>query len=65
VWNFGRIVRNAFVHGGKIDFKNKRAKPVSWRNLSYSPADNGRQIIFQDLTAVEIIILMEDMDATV
>jgi hypothetical protein len=63
VWNFGRVIRNAFAHGGRIDFQNPKAPPVNWRTLSYSPADNGRTILFGDVTPVEVIYLMSDMDA--
>ncbi len=62
IWNFGRVVRNAFVHGGQIRFDNPAARSVFWRSLTYGPTDNGRQILFQDLSAVEFIILMEELD---
>lgn len=66
VWNFGRIIRNALVHhGGRINFDNPRAQPVSWRSLTLGPTDNGRQVMFVDIASVEIILLMEDMDAAV
>lgn len=63
VWNFGRVVRNALAHKGIINIQNSNASAVAWRTLSYGPAQNGRSLLFQDLTAVEIILLMEDMDA--
>lgn len=65
VWDFARVVRNAFAHAGQITFQNPAAPSVAWGSLSYSPADNGRQILYQDVTAVEIILLMEDMDTEV
>ena len=65
VWDFARVVRNAFAHAGQITFRNLAAPGVSWRSLSYNPTDNGRQILYQDVTAVEIILLMEDMDTAV
>jgi hypothetical protein len=61
--NFARVVRNAFAHGGQITFRSLTAPGVSWRSLTYTPADNGRQILYQDMTAVEIILLMQDMDS--
>lgn len=64
-WNFARVVRNAFAHGGEIDFRNKKAKPVSWNSLTYGPSDNGRSIIYVDVTPVELILLMSDMDASI
>ncbi len=63
IWNFGRVVRNALSHGGMVDFRNPNAAPVSWRSLSYGPAQNGRQLLYQDITSVELILLMEEMDA--
>lgn len=61
-WNFGRVVRNAFAHGGVINITSATAPPVTWRGLSYGSSQNGRQLLYQDLTPVELIILMEDMD---
>lgn len=63
--NFARVVRNAFAHGGQITFRSPTASAVSWRSLTYGPADNGRQILYQDMTAVEITLLMQDMDSAV
>lgn len=37
--------------------------PVHWRNLKYDFKDNGRPVLFNDLTGVELILLMEEMDA--
>lgn len=62
-WNFGRVVRNTLAHKGIINFQNANELPVTWRTLTYGPAQNGRQLLYQDLTAVELILLMEEMDA--
>jgi hypothetical protein len=51
------------VHRGKIKFDNAAAQPVAWRTLQYSPGDNGKVILFQDVAYVEVISLMEEMDA--
>ena len=64
VWDFGRVVRNAMSHGGKITFTNSNAPAVTWRNMSYSPADNGRQILHTDLWPGDLFNLILDMDAT-
>jgi hypothetical protein len=64
-WNFARVVRNALSHGGVVNFLNAAAPPVSWRTLTYSPAQNGRQLLYKDVTAVELILLLEDMDAEI
>lgn len=65
VWQFGRVVRNAIAHDGMIHFKNESAPPVQWRNLKYSPSDNDlkRQLLYDEITGVELILLMEDMDS--
>jgi hypothetical protein len=62
VWNFGRVVRNSMSHGGRIFFENKKAPAVSWRQLSYSPADNDRVILHRDLWPADLIYLLRDMD---
>ncbi|WP_146100098.1 hypothetical protein [Limnohabitans sp. TS-CS-82] len=62
-WNFGRVVRNALSHKGIINIQNSSAAPVTWKTLTYGPAQNGRQLLYQDLTAVEFILLMEEMDS--
>jgi hypothetical protein len=64
-WNFARVVRNALSHGGAVNFVNSNAKPVSWTTLTYSPAQNGRPLLYNDMTSVELILLLEDMDAQI
>lgn len=63
VWNFGRIMRNALAHKGVIKIDNQNAPAVAWRSLSYAHSNNGKQVLYQDVTAVELVLLMEDMDA--
>lgn len=64
-WNFARVVRNALSHGGVVNFVNSSAKPVSWMTLTYSPMENGRPLLYNDMTSVELILLLEDMDAQI
>lgn len=64
-WNFGRVIRNAFAHGGTLTFKNPNAAEVSWRGLTYKATDHGRQVIFNDMNFVEVVTLMEDMNAAI
>jgi hypothetical protein len=59
-WNFGRIVRNAYSHGGQISFKNPSAASVSWKGITYSATDNGKSI-HSDIFLPEVIELMKDM----
>jgi Cu/Ag efflux protein CusF len=63
VWNFARVVRNAMAHGGKISILNKDAKPVTWKGLTYSYADNGRDILRNDLWPGDFFDLIQEMDA--
>lgn len=62
VWWFAWAVRNACSHNGQIYFKSEKHPAVSWNSLQYSYADNGRSILFDDLTGVELLLLMEEMD---
>jgi hypothetical protein len=58
--DFGRVVRNGLAHGGiRID-SAKRA--FSWRGLAYSAADNGRPLLYNDVTQGDLTLLMLDMD---
>jgi hypothetical protein len=59
--NFARVIRNAFSHGGRINFINSNSSAVSWRELTYDPSMNGRQILYKDINALEIIVLMDDI----
>lgn len=62
VWNFAWAIRNAVSHNGKIYFKKPKHNSVHWKTLQYSHIDNGRQVLFDELTGVELILLMEEMD---
>ena len=59
---FGRVVRNAFGHGGKITWTKPPLVPVSWRGLTYSPAHQGQQVVYNDLSQGDLTILMLDID---
>ena len=65
VWNFGRVLRNAAGHAGCINFQNLSAQPVSWGNLVYSPADNGREAWLLDWEPSDVIFLINDLDAAI
>jgi len=62
-WNFGRVIRNSFVHKTGVYFENPSALPVQWRSLIYSPSDNGRKIMNGDLWPADLIYLTMDMDS--
>lgn len=60
---FANVVRNAFAHGGIIHFtKNKAGVIVSWGGLSYSDKDNDRQVMYNDMSQGDVILLMLEMD---
>lgn len=61
-WNFARVIRNACAHNGVICFENLKAKSISWKTFIYSPQDNGKPIFFTDISIVELIFLMEEMN---
>lgn len=63
VWRFGRAMRNACSHNGRIHFRKESHPGVAWRNLKYAYSDNGQRVLFDELTGVELILLMEEMDA--
>lgn len=62
VWDFARVVRNAFSHGGVIEIRNPNSTTVSWKGLSYNHSNNGENIMYTDITPVEVILLMEELD---
>ena len=64
VCNFCRVVRNAIVHGGKINIDSPTAIGASWRHLHYDHRHNGRTILNQsDLSSGDLIVLMLEMEA--
>jgi hypothetical protein len=45
-FRFCWAIRNACTHhDGRINFTNPESASVSWAGLTYSPADNGKQVI--------------------
>jgi hypothetical protein len=63
VWNFGRVIRNAMSHGGRINIRNPNAAPVKWRGLSYSSKENGRLILHTDIWPGDLYYLLRDLEA--
>jgi hypothetical protein len=59
--NFARVVRNSAAHG-KIVIRHLGTPAVSWRDLSYGYADNGRRVIGDDMKFGEVLALMFDCD---
>lgn len=61
ILTFGRIVRNAFAHGGTINITDGMS--ATWGGLRYSDADNGRRVLYNDLSQGDLTLLMIDMDS--
>ena len=61
VLNFARVLRNSIAHNG-IHFRNPEAPPVSWRTLSYGPANEGKKIIGRDMSLGDVLGLMFEAD---
>ena len=61
VLTFGRIVRNAFAHAGTVDIRDGAA--ATWAGITYSPSENGRRVLYNDLSSGDLTLLMVDMDA--
>jgi hypothetical protein len=60
--DFGRCVRNAIAHGGRLRFNNQGYRSTSWGALSLSGADHGRVIIDRDIFFGDLIALMLSND---
>jgi hypothetical protein len=59
IFNFARVLRN-FVshHAGHVHFDNTNAAPVTWHNLTYSPADEGKKVLVADIDVGDLIVLL-------
>jgi hypothetical protein len=62
IGHFARLVRNAFAHDGSVRMALQGVR-ARWRDIEYSPDDNGKRILGVDLGPVEIFQLMFDLDA--
>jgi hypothetical protein len=62
-WNFAWAVRNSAAHNNEVYFRTPSAAPVTWRGLTYAPADNGRKVLYVDLWPADLIYLLMDLDA--
>lgn len=61
VLDFARVIRNACSHGGKLTFKTPTSRTVSWRGITYSPADHDKLVVCADLSSADLIALMFDI----
>jgi len=58
---FGRVIRNAAAHGGKLNMTDKKAETVTWYNTTYQVGDQGRLVVGGDLQFADIMILMMEI----
>jgi len=59
IWQFSWMIRNAMSHDGRIDIKEDRV--FSWKDLSYSKNDNGKEIT-SDIWMGDLFFLMKEME---
>lgn len=64
VLQFANVIRDAFSHGGTIAMF-AHIPAVTHFGLTYSAADNGRQVLHNDLSLADIFLLMIDADAAI
>ena len=60
--DFGRVVRNAFAHGGTVNISSGSREGSAWRGRSYTIADNGRQVLYNDISSGDLTVLMLEID---
>lgn len=65
VWQMSWVVRNAMAHNGCIYFRNQNHPPISWQGLVVSPADNGKKMFNEILSAADLIIMMLEMEESI
>lgn len=65
IWKFAKVIRDALTHNGAIRIDIKKMGKVHWKTLSYDFTNNEKVIFYNDITAVELILLMEEMDKAI
>lgn len=59
-WQMAWAVRNAVVHGGRV-FERSNQQAVTWRGLSFSPADEPDRCLLDLLSGGDLLVLMIDL----
>jgi hypothetical protein len=57
---FGRIVRNAFAHGGTINILDNAT--ATWNGITLSAVNNGERVLYNHLSSGDLTLLMIDID---
>jgi len=60
VWQFARIVRNAMSHGNQVNITD--GKIGTWKGLTYSPSENGRDVVNADLFPGDLIVMLRELE---
>jgi hypothetical protein len=60
-WQLGWAVRNATSHSG-VAFERPVQKPVSWRGLTFGPADEPAKSLLTLMNGADLLVLLLDMD---
>lgn len=62
LFNFAVVIRNFISHtAGNVHFDNRNAPPVTWHNLTYSPANEGQRVLSTDILIRDLIVLLFEM----
>jgi hypothetical protein len=61
-FDFGRVVRNAFAHGDTVNIDRGSREGSEWRGCRYTSAENGRQVLYNDLSSGDLTLLMLEID---
>jgi hypothetical protein len=62
--NFGRVIRNAIVHGHTVNIRSPKAPTVTWRGLEISDKDFGRELFNGSLiSGGDLVLLLMEMEA--
>lgn len=64
IFQFAWLLRNAIVHHeGRVNFKNPNFPPITWRGMTYSPQDKGKEMIGAHFHAADCIIFLIELSA--
>jgi len=62
MFQFAWAIRNGFVHhAGLLHFRSADYPAVTWRSLTYFPADKGKLILGPEFTSGDLLMLIFDL----